>query len=382
MAELVSKAISELPSVTLDDADIFAVSHNGSSSKVTWGQMRNEVAPDSRYLFMGDSWATGYIDGTNTTTGWPDRIKSLFGLSDSDYFKIAQDGCAMNRNHTPNFYDLLNANYSNVTNPETITHVVCGCGLNDTYDYTYNDVATGIYNWSNLVKRVFPKAKIYLFAVGWTMFGSRKTTLKNVFAAYNRACQANGVVFVDGCQYLTMSGEYFPADNGSHVNDEGQLLVSRGIANYLCGGTIGFDVFNSEGSITLTTPQETTMVLAEARYEERRKIFKFSNNVISFPNNVSIPGWNSFDLGTISSNLLHGMNSVFLTFQTTARIRSGTTYTTVPVGITFIQDSSDWHKATVRMYTYASGAGGNTTFADVDQVKLATTTHEASPYYL
>lgn len=340
------------------------------------------LTPEKNYVFIGDSWALGYIDGIQSTTGWPDRVKTLLRLDDDHYHKIAREGCGFHVSSENNFANLIDSNYSSVPNRDTVTDIVVGACLNDTYDYSYNNVANGLGQFSEKCRQYFPNAKITLFAIGWSMFASRKLNLENVFYVYERACPGVGITYVDGGQYIVVDGNHFPASNGSHVDDEGQLLVARGVTNYLREGTIGESIHRTAEVVKIKTPDGDEFDFAEVSYAMRRKFIKFSNTSINYQTPITVRGWNATDLGEITSNCLQGTNGALTTIPTTLRLKSGTVYRTIPAALAFIQNVNDWHKVTVRLYAYITNEAGNLDISNVDQVRLSTNSLELTPYLI
>lgn len=342
-----------------------------------------KIPTRNRYVFMGDSWATGYIDGTQEATPWPQHVKQCLEIDDGDFFVIAENGCAFNPNHSPNFDALLAANYSSVTDRDTITHVIVGAGLNDTYDYSFNNITQGITNFANRAKQLFPNAKIYLFALGWSQFGSRKGILQSVYSTYARACPRQNITFVNGGQYITIPGTFFPASNGSHINDEGQIQCGRFIANYLAGGTLENNSYAAENCTLTPVNGATVSNFVACQVRNGKKYIKFGNVNVNFETAVTINAWNSFDIGYITANLINGVNTPEYVIPATVRIKAGDDYETRPCGIVFLQDTQDWHKVNVRMYTYGSSGTGSEIFGNVKQIKLSTTsTGDINPYLI
>ena len=124
----------------------------------------NNLLKNKRFVFIGDSYVTGTLNGTPAATdGWAKRIKDLLGLDNDNCFIYGEgaSGFAATGHDGHKFYDLLNNNLSNITDKDTIDYVVVCGGINDAAS-TVANIDSKLSDFGTLVANNFPNAKWYV----------------------------------------------------------------------------------------------------------------------------------------------------------------------------------------------------------------------------
>lgn len=187
-----------------------------------------------RFVIIGDSYAEGYTpDGT--VTGWADLLVSMLGLR-SDQYEISFRGGAgfVANGQGASFIDLINA--SNMSDPGSVTDVVCEGGYND-YSATPANVKAAIRSFATIAKRKYPNAIIWIGHCGWTRDSSKIYQMGQSARNYIEGSALAGAAYISNIE--NAMHRYFEtfASDGVHANSAGQQYIAEMTADVLLGGS-------------------------------------------------------------------------------------------------------------------------------------------------
>ena len=117
---------------------------------------------NERIVCIGDSYGVGTTYG-GTIEGWCDRLKTLMGLSTSNYYKFVEGSSGFTRAGLQghNFITLLQTNITNIENKETITikgkALSVGRWQKHMYQLSGTMFLNGLYHWGFAVLRFYAK---------------------------------------------------------------------------------------------------------------------------------------------------------------------------------------------------------------------------------
>lgn len=189
-----------------------------------------------RVVFIGDSYAQGWSpDGRFDS--WCTVAAGILGLASADYIVEAEGGAGFGltssegRKYIPT---LVQAAYDNISNPITVTDIVIGLGYNDnTFASDYSTVTTGINSTMTLIKTLFPYARVYLFAVGFTTNVAKQINLCTIYnKAYAPEYQNYGYANISE----SLNHVSFFASDGIHPVQAGHNRLGNNVARIMNGG--------------------------------------------------------------------------------------------------------------------------------------------------
>lgn len=200
---------------------------------------------DKKILFIGDSYGT-------LQNNWIQKTASILGLTlNSTYFVEAEASCGFlgdpNVEGDKTFLKLLNNSVSDITEPNEITDVIVGGGVNDK-TYTTLQLQTAIQTFVTRAKTLYPNAKVSIGMISWSTNNEYLDELTKVCNAYAGSINFGGA-YINNSEYaLRFTGFLIDA---VHPNEAGQQLIASTIANYVINGT-GKESFGQTytGSVT------------------------------------------------------------------------------------------------------------------------------------
>lgn len=196
---------------------------------------RVALLADRKFLFIGDSYATGTGGGFENVS-WPAVVRDILRLTEGvNYFRYAIGGAGFATTTSP--YNFVNqAELACAAMDEStrasITDIVVGGGANDAHS-TDDALYNGIANFVSYCRSYFPNAKIHLFGLGWEVHSDFRTRLMNTYYVYERASN-NGYAY-HSLYPILQNDEYISAD-GCHPVDSGYYALGMAVANCLMGG--------------------------------------------------------------------------------------------------------------------------------------------------
>jgi hypothetical protein len=206
----------------------FHKSYTGHSSDYYFRITENKA---TKYVFIGDSYGTGYNTG-GSTTGWVDGVASSIGLKSADYDKQAKGGAGFRHpaNDTPNetFAELLEK--STLAKDDVGHIVVCG-GYNDKI-YSESQLLTAFDTFLAKAIEKFPFAEICIGMIGHTTHEAEQATVMTTTRlAYMAMCKKDGIRYLSNVEYALWDSDISTAD-GVHPDQIGadHLILAIGQA--------------------------------------------------------------------------------------------------------------------------------------------------------
>lgn len=212
-----------------------------------------------RVVMIGDS----YGHQPSATENWQYLVEPYLN---ADYvYKMAEDamGFARTGSYGHTAEQLLDAEYSNIVNPDTITDVIVVLGINDYYVTPISAINTALASFIADAVAKFPNATIWLGNAGFKQGLTRaeKTYLADIiksiqaYAGRNKHCRPlTGIEFI--MHDIGMMG-----GDGLHPNVYGSGQIANGVACLVNGGQYTYKR-SLNGSITWDDGQTSETICA------------------------------------------------------------------------------------------------------------------------
>ena len=259
---------------------------------------------ERKYLFVGDSYATGYQgEGEDPIVGFYNRVITDLGLTAQ---VVAHNGAGfLGLSNINKWEDWLTTDY--IPDKDTFTDVfICG-GMNDTGDSAI--LKPAIISCINYVKTNFPNATIHIGCIGRFREGTNAQLerVRKVDRIYKMTATANGCKYIDGSFLLLHHRDWYISDN-IHPNSDGENQLAYGIEQYIINGEIT-DFMDITSSLDFSgdtfTPAEgvTADVYAYSYLNKNVATLYFSGN-ITFTENVTISNLSDIVIGKLTSSYI------------------------------------------------------------------------------
>lgn len=182
-----------------------------------------------KYIFLGDSFMTGYIDGTSYNTGFAELACNNCGLTiDTNAFIAAADGAGYNNGQL--LSTLVNI-ASSIDDPEDITDIYIIAGTND----VGQNPTTAMGTLLNYCRTTYPNAEI---SIGYDVFPITATSnvslVRTTREYIKNACANNGVRYLSGFSWCLDEG--CRTAYGHHPNTSGQNRLAKCLTEYIKNG--------------------------------------------------------------------------------------------------------------------------------------------------
>lgn len=182
------------------------------------------------YIFIGDSYTQGYSPDGNISNTFVHQIISNLKITDA---KISANGGASFANSNNNFLTLLKN--TNVTDKNSITNIIVFGGFND-YNWSKDDITTGMTNFFNYAKTNYPNANISVGYVGFCTDSSTYNKRANSVSVYNEMSGQLGGNYLSGCEYILHNTNVMSSD-GVHPNISGHKMLASYCTTALMNGS-------------------------------------------------------------------------------------------------------------------------------------------------
>jgi len=183
-----------------------------------------------RFITISDSY------GRTSTTGtsWQVELQNMINCQCYNYFEGSM-GIYRKGENNHNALKLLQANASNIQNPESITDIIFGLGINDcvTGSATHEQLESAYDNLISYCKTTYPDATIWFGFIGYSPSISIGTYI-DFINVMQQKCAEYSCQYIDGVEYimhdltLKQSDKVHPTANGSKKIAEGINLVLHG----------------------------------------------------------------------------------------------------------------------------------------------------------
>ncbi len=203
-------------------------------------KIEKESEDDRNYIFIGDSYGSGHTEFDGVLTSWTTYVPNYLGLEEDDYYAMATPGAGFaNKNYygVDFLYELeyVTENVIHEEDRENITDIVVLGGYND-QAYSVEEIETAIDEFCDYAKENYPNATVRVGAVGWsTTEENNDLILENSIPGYKKVINHGGS-YLYNTEFLGRCQDNFSRD-GIHPNQNGQIQISRGVAEALMEGS-------------------------------------------------------------------------------------------------------------------------------------------------
>lgn len=228
-----------------------------------------EQSLTDRYIFIGDSYGA-------RSTSWIDILKTKLGLNSTSGYKFAVGGAGFAHvgSLNKNFIQILQDNYNNVTDKDTITKIVVCGGYND-YLENYTAIVNAINSFCEYCKLNYPNAKIYIGMIGYTSAKTydgtlvRKALNENVYPAYSyQFNKPNSPIYITNSEFLMRDASRY-GDDSVHPNENGDYTIADGLFTFFQGGTL---IVNKPPYVSNYTIFDITKQMSTYTYNDKKLI--------------------------------------------------------------------------------------------------------------
>lgn len=238
---------------------------------------------DRKIIFVGDSYILGYSNDGVVYRSFANIIKertdldiTILGTSGAGF---ANFGTAPNENK--NFLRTLQ---TFVGNKKEITDIYVFGGYNDR-THTPTDIWNNMELFDIYVKSEFPKAKVKVSFIAWSMIPSEYKLLQQTAHVYSR-CGTYNMSYIKNSEYILHNTSLFTNDK-IHPNEEGHIALSSYLTSALFGGDVNVISMVSE----LQVPPINNVQLG-------RIYISLNNSLI----NVNMPDYVNINLSAYDGN--------------------------------------------------------------------------------
>ena len=295
-----------------------------------------------KYLFVGDSYATGYQgSGIEHIEGYFTKVKNDLNL---DSQIVADEGYGLiGLNGNLKWKDLIQN--TTINNKETFTDIIICGGMNDK-DYIDN-IPTAMTELVTYLKTNFINATIHFGMVGkFKQNGSESelTKIRELKRAYNINSVVNKCKYIENSNLILHNIDWFISDN-VHPNTTGQNQLAYCIKQYILNNHIN-DLMaissNMDYEVDVITPSENV----DLEYFQMYSYINKNNTgiiiagLINFPNNLAVYDNTDFIIGKLTkSYLCASAYTQGLYFQTNVQLKVNGTI-----------NGADYCRMAVRLY--------------------------------
>lgn len=195
-----------------------------------------DLINNRRFVFIGDSYNEGTVNNVvGATDPWGVRVANLLGIASADYVSAGTGGADF---ASGDFLSLLNNNL--LSDPDTVTDVLCMGGINDGLLADTSGELSAITAFYTRAKELYPNAKLYIGYLGNTDGTDRNSIFYKANYFFKQANALGVIVMPTWINNPLHDYDNISADN-IHPTVTGYDFISKEIASYLRGG---YDIFS------------------------------------------------------------------------------------------------------------------------------------------
>lgn len=181
-----------------------------------------------RYVFIGDSYNTSTTpSGGTQIIPWGPQLAQKLNAGAGDWYSYGQGGIGWVKSTT--YLGLLQQNFANINNPNTISDIVVLGGVNDV-DIPLADISEAIDEFYSYCKENFPNAKIWSGAVSWAQSLNVKTLITNIDNLL--LSKSEKITYIAHAFNFLHNYDFIQID-GIHPNQSGTESIVNNVANIL-----------------------------------------------------------------------------------------------------------------------------------------------------
>lgn len=274
----------DISKIQLDSA-VYNIKDEISRNAISNINQEISLLNSKRIVCVGDSYANG---SGNDGIGWPQKLKNIMGLSNDNFYIFGESGGGFVKtgDNGLTFLTLLQNNLNNITNKETISHIIVCGGTNDavTEDYT-NLLQSAIDTFISYCNTQFPNAKIMIGFVGGNRrhnpsdYSMRERMYNKGVYYYSNAQRQKNVAYMNGLENImkiaTLYSDYI------HANNEGYTDIAGGINSFINGGSFDFKR-GTNINIPISVATNTNLTITEWFSNDILNIIKTNSQSIHF----------------------------------------------------------------------------------------------------
>ena len=218
---------------TINTVDIPAIQNDIQSLSDDLDDLSVTVGLKKRIVVITDSYGNSHGGASPFTS----PLQTYLGLTNDDYFAYAEGSLGFNQaglaGHTA--VQLLTLHAGDITDHDTITHVIFVLGGNDIDNQT--GLESAMNTCFSYVRSTYKNAKIVV-AYSYnqlTKVPSYVVKYEKCIANYIKYCNKLDAVWVENYPYIMHNANYFYTD-GVHPNNDGGEALARGLVGFLNDG--------------------------------------------------------------------------------------------------------------------------------------------------
>lgn len=260
-------------------------------------QVNELKTPSKKYLFVGDSYATGYQgEGQATLTGYFTRVKTTLGL---DATILAANGYGFLGMSNVNKWQTLIENAS-LADKDSYTDIIIAGGMNDQIANLGSQMDTTIA----YLKANFTNATIHIAMIGKYKAGTTSdiARIRGVYEVYKDGAARNNCKFIENAEYILHNVGFFINDN-IHPNESGQAALAKYFTEYIANGSIS--VFYPNEGVTITNGSNISSNFSMYTSLENNIVRVYITGRVEFTTDIAtLSNLDTITLGTLTSSYL------------------------------------------------------------------------------
>lgn len=252
-----------------------------------------------RMVVITDSYGAGRESQTPFTT----PLQTYLGLSNSNYFAFYEGamGFYTTGHDGHNAATLIQSKSGDITNHNTITHIIFALGIND-ISVSAANIISGIDSAVSYCRTEYPNAEIYIGYINNTNSNKDLGNYLRSIKAYNTGAATNHVKYLAGIENIMHDNSLFLSDLIHPTTAAGEVIAEAivntllGKYNYIRNGS-GSGTGSGDGASIVTSCSLLTYL---------------NNDVITIKpdfaltSNLTISDRNYHEIATFSNNIFYG----------------------------------------------------------------------------
>ena len=193
--------MADISKIEIEDT-IYDVKDTTARTNITNINNSLNVMNSGQTILIGDSYSLDRRPNIQIS-GWMKKLQELLELSDSECYKIQDNGGGFTvQGSTGTFLEGLTN--LQVTDASLIKNIIVCGGLND-INATKSSIKTAIETFMTYCKTNYPNANVYLGMIGWRIDNNsdgqydRYRVINNVLPAYQECCDY-GAIYLNGVE--------------------------------------------------------------------------------------------------------------------------------------------------------------------------------------
>lgn len=232
---------------------------------------------DRKFIFIGDSYG---VHTTARGTSWIEFVISKLGLTlNSNAYISAEGSCGFlgdpNIQSDKTFLRKLQEAYSAVDDPNEITDIIIGGGVNDS-TYNSTQITGAISTFMTYAKTNFPNAKVSLGMISWAKSKTYLNTFAKIIMCYQNIRNFGGT-YIEGSECCWHYNSFLY--DLVHPTEGASELIAQCIINYINCGTGAYS-YGQLATGTVTGENSFNLSSGAIATEQDGNIIKITLNLV------------------------------------------------------------------------------------------------------